>query len=69
MMLGMSSPTKAMQDEPHAVRHTDSPHRSQQPKRWSSRDLLAGRHEVEIEHNDSIYRLRLTSLGKLILTK
>jgi hemin uptake protein HemP len=31
--------------------------------------LLAGRREVIIEHRDEEYRLRLTSKGKLILTK
>lgn len=37
--------------------------------RWSSRTLLAGGREAEIEHDQVVYRLRLTSLGKLILTK
>ena len=36
---------------------------------WSSDQLLAGRNEISITHGDSTYRLRLTSLGKLILTK
>jgi hemin uptake protein HemP len=40
-----------------------------QRARWSSRTLLAGHREVEIEHDSVIYRLQLTSLGKLILTK
>jgi hemin uptake protein HemP len=40
-----------------------------QPRRVSSRDLLGGRVEIEIEHDAQIYRLRRTSLGKLILTK
>jgi hemin uptake protein HemP len=37
--------------------------------RWASRTLLAGGREAEIEHDTVVYRLRLTSLGKLILTK
>ncbi len=37
--------------------------------RWSSRTLLAGRQEIEIDHDGAVYRLRQTSLGKLILTK
>lgn len=37
--------------------------------RWSSRTLLGGGREVEIEHDQVVYRLQLTSLGKLILTK
>lgn len=34
-----------------------------------SRDLFAGGHELHIEHNGFLYTLRLTSKGKLILTK
>lgn len=37
--------------------------------RYSSQAIFAGGNEVEIEHNGTLYRLRLTSLGKLILTK
>jgi hemin uptake protein HemP len=39
------------------------------PPRWRSADLLGSGQEIEIEHGESVYRLRLTSLGKLILTK
>lgn len=39
------------------------------PRRLASDDLLAGDTEVLIEHGESVYRLRLTALGKLILTK
>jgi len=35
----------------------------------TSQSLLAGLREIEIDHDGAIYRLRLTSLGKLILTK
>lgn len=35
----------------------------------SSRDLLAGRREIVILHGTVEYRLRVTSQGKLILTK
>ena len=35
----------------------------------SSRDLLAGRREVIIQHGQEQYRLRLTSSNKLILVK
>lgn len=38
-------------------------------RRWSSVQLLGDQHEIEIAHADSVYRLRVTSLGKLILTK
>lgn len=35
----------------------------------TSAQLLGGFAEVQIVHGDAIYRLRQTSLGKLILTK
>jgi hemin uptake protein HemP len=34
-----------------------------------SSELLAGRSELNIEHNGELYLLRRTSNGKLILTK
>jgi hemin uptake protein HemP len=34
-----------------------------------SEQLLAGAQEVQIDHHGTLYRLRQTSLGKLILTK
>ena len=37
--------------------------------RLRSQELLAGASQVEIQHGEAIYRLRITSLGKLILTK
>ena len=44
-------------------------HRSTPPRRLTSAQLLDGATEVEIEHRGAMYRLRLTSLDKLILTK
>jgi hemin uptake protein HemP len=38
-------------------------------QRISSRQLLGDAKEVLIEHHGAVYRLRETSLGKLILTK
>lgn len=40
-------------------------------RRLQSSELFGPEHgiEVEIEHGDAVYRLRRTSLGKLILTK
>ena len=38
-------------------------------RRFASTQLLGDTMEVEILHGESVYRLRLTSLGKLILTK
>jgi len=37
--------------------------------RVASTDILRGHAEVEIDHRGTLYRLRVTSLGKLILTK
>ncbi len=37
--------------------------------RTNSRSLLEGGRELEILHGDAVYRLRLTAMGKLILTK
>jgi hemin uptake protein HemP len=38
-------------------------------RRWRSADLFGAAQEIEIEHGQAVYRLRLTSLDKLILTK
>ncbi|MGR9087205.1 MAG: hemin uptake protein HemP [Gammaproteobacteria bacterium] len=38
-------------------------------RRLSSRALFGDRNEVVIVHNNEDYRLRITSNGKLILTK
>ncbi len=38
-------------------------------RRWNSLELLADSPMAEIQHGDQVYRLRLTALGKLILTK
>lgn len=35
----------------------------------ASSELLAGGHELQIEHYGEVYTLRQTSKGKLILTK
>ena len=37
-------------------------------RRVTSASLMQDQREVEIEHNNKIYRLRITQLGKLILT-
>ncbi|MCF6323216.1 MAG: hemin uptake protein HemP [Gammaproteobacteria bacterium] len=38
-------------------------------RRITSNELFAGRKELAIEHSGEEYRLRITSKGKLILTK
>jgi hemin uptake protein HemP len=45
------------------------PARSETVRAVSSDMLFDGTAEVQIDHHGTLYRLRLTSLGKLILTK
>ena len=54
---------------PANVRPMQQAGASEPVHRISSDELLAGALEVQIEHRGSLYRLRQTSLGKLILTK
>ena len=42
---------------------------AQGQRRWHSREIFGSAQQVEIEHGESVYRLRLTAMGKLILTK
>ena len=42
---------------------------AQRPRRLNSDEVFAGAAEVLIRHGSVDYRLRRTSLGKLILTK
>lgn len=67
-----------MSTEPHDVPRADpaTPLRpahggspSPAPRRWTSNALLGPAGEAFIEHADALYRLRVTSTGKLILTK
>jgi hemin uptake protein HemP len=53
-----------------AFPRTDAPRTgSNEPARIPASQLLAGRREVILQHDGQEYRLRLTSNGKLILTK
>lgn len=45
-------------------RHAPAP-----PRRIDSSDLFGPDRQLEITHGSAVYRLSLTSLGKLILTK
>lgn len=38
-------------------------------RRLASQSLFQGRQELLIDHGEAVYRLRITSQGKLILTK
>jgi len=46
-----------------------STHTEKRPKKWTSQELFGGQRELVIVHAESEYRLRLTSQGKLVLTK
>lgn len=52
-----------------APAHTPSPMGGTVRRRLNSQSLLSHDREIEIEHGGQVYRLRLTALGKLILTK
>lgn len=57
-----------MRHTPSAEPSTCTPTSAHLP-RWHSTELLANGGEARILHGDQVYRLRLTALGKLILTK
>jgi len=64
----------AAQTVTHRVSHLAAVAAEQAPQprakpRLRSDQLFAGTEEIEIEHGNALYRLRITSLGKLILTK
>lgn len=58
-----SHPAPAGSTIPAPARSTAAPVR-----RLTSAGLMQDQREVEIEHGDKVYRLRITQLGKLILT-
>jgi hemin uptake protein HemP len=64
--MSMPDPRERRRSAPEGAgtRDTTAPKR-----RLTSRDLLAGRDEVIIEHAGQEYHLRHTRAGKLILTK
>lgn len=74
----MTGPNDPSPGRRRAVDAPSHPARLAQPERLqpsanlrqvASAHLLAGDAEIEITHGHAVYRLRLTSLGKLILTK
>lgn len=66
-------PEKALVPAPPAAKLVRSPvdrePRASTARRWRSAELFGPSQEIEIEHGQAVYRLRQTSLGKLILTK
>ncbi|MEJ5082521.1 MULTISPECIES: hemin uptake protein HemP [unclassified Ochrobactrum] len=49
--------------------HTSEQSYESQLKTYGSRELFNGSREVAIEHGGSLYRLKITRQGKLILNK
>jgi hemin uptake protein HemP len=70
---GMNLPAYPRSDAPAAdLVSRDAPVSLATPavtERLSSTALLRGQREIEIDHEGAVYRLRVTALGKLILTK
>lgn len=64
----MSLPDRS-ERRPSAAEGTGTRDTAATKRRLTSRDLLAGRDEVIIEHAGQEYHLRHTRTGKLILTK
>lgn len=56
-------------DKPDNCHHLAAAAESAMRKRVDSRDLFGATREVVISHVGEEYRLRITSQGKLILTK
>lgn len=52
-----------------SARLNGAPRAAMPVRRLTSEEVLDGEKEVVIDHHGAQYRLRLTSLGKLILTK
>jgi len=66
----MPSPHSPPHDAPAVPVDDGAPGRSTQVLQpIKSEALFCGAAELQIEHRGSLYRLRQTSLGKLILTK
>jgi hemin uptake protein HemP len=57
----------AADEQPAAIAHGTEQPLEARPA-WRSEELLGEQTEVQILHNDEVYRLRRTRLGKLILT-
>ena len=65
----MNSRPPTPQSAPSPPASPDAGNKGVSPRRVNSESLLAGSNELLIEHHGLLYRLRHTSLGKLILTK
>lgn len=54
---------------PGAAADSSSAPSGPQTERIDSESLLQGRRQIELLHQGEVYRLQVTRLGKLILTK
>ena len=64
----LRTPMRRVGDGTHSAPNT-ARNTAPATSRISSERLFAGATELQIEHRGSLYRLKQTSLGKLILTK
>ncbi len=64
-----SLPADAVRDPVGSVATDKAVHGRQTNPPVSSTQLFQGRQVVEISHKGTVYRLQMTRLGKLILTK
>lgn len=62
----MNTASEYLQTPPPSNLHLD---KDEHPQIVRSDELLQGRRELWIEHGEDMYRLRVTSSGKLYLTK
>lgn len=60
---------KQASDAPPPARQDGRAAESNSLRRVPSQELFRGERQLEIEHGSVLYRLQVTSLGKLILTK
>jgi hemin uptake protein HemP len=70
MTMTMTSTAPHLHSRDDGARGAEQPAaRGTERPRWDTEALLRGASEAVIEHRGSTYRLRVTGLGKLILTK
>ncbi len=65
----MERDTLQLPDERVATRQEPRFASSQPARTLDSQSLFRGEHEIGIEHQGSLYRLKITRQGKLILNK
>ena len=68
MTMSSPSPSKGVVPAPHP-HPVARPLHQEAPRLVESEQLFQGRKSIQIEHNGTVYHLRATRQGKLILTK